>query len=354
MPTLHLDLRDLQRSIETEEQLVALLVEAVNLEHPLVAEALKFMPEFASLPQLAAVKDKTLAHGQPGVTLSSTLNLLESLMRRVHRVNSQPSVFGSFVSFITGYRPLPPRKYAAVFIDEVQGLKPLFDTEEGKLALTELFLWAVEINKDKSTGHVFFASSDAFFLQFMRDNLLKPEYLDVFVLDDAPLDTAKAVLEKEGPFSAAEAEQLVAVVGGRLKDVSRAVSLKQGRNLTAPEILEQLENDVRGNIQQGLDPQGSCLSGGPCQWSAAQFAKAVRLLSEVEYGVVSKERMVREALDGDEQALRSMVQKEAFAQLPFLSLEERHKEWKSRKPKGEVIKAQSPLLLYHWQQAAGL
>jgi hypothetical protein len=186
----------------------------------------------------------------------------------------------------------------------------------------------------------------------MRDHLLKPEYLDVFVLDGAPLDTAKAVLEKDGPFSAAEAEQLVAVVGGLLKDVSRAVAMEQIKNLTAPEILEQLEDEVRGNFQQGLDPQGSCLPGGPCQWSAANFAKAVRLLAEAEHGVVNKERMVREALDGDEQALRSMVQKEVFAQLPSLSLDERHRKWKSSKPKGEVIKAQSPLLLYYWQHAA--
>jgi hypothetical protein len=78
----------------------------------------------------------------------------------------------------------------------------------------------------------------------------------------------------------------------------------------------------------------------------------VRLLAEAEHRVVSKERMVREALDGDEQALRSMVQKEAFAQLPFLSVEEQHKVWKSTRPKGEVIKAQTPLLLYFWQQAA--
>jgi hypothetical protein len=78
----------------------------------------------------------------------------------------------------------------------------------------------------------------------------------------------------------------------------------------------------------------------------------VRLLAEAEHGVVSKEYMVREALDGDEQALRSMVQKEAFAHLPKVSLKELDKEWKSTIPRGEVIKAQSPLLLYHWQQAA--
>jgi hypothetical protein len=137
------------------------------------------------MQEFAGVKEKMLAHGQPGVTLSSTLDLLENLMRHVHRVNSQPSGWWRVVSFFTDYRP---RKYAAVFIDEVQA--------EGKLALEELFQWAVEFNKDKATGHVFFASSDAFFLQFMRNHLLKPEYLDVFVVDDAPLDSAKAVLEK--------------------------------------------------------------------------------------------------------------------------------------------------------------
>jgi hypothetical protein len=224
---LHLDLRDLQRAIDTEEQLVELLMQAINIDHPLWIEALKVMPEFLNLKEFADVAEYMRSHGRPGITLSSTLDLLENLKRQVYRVNSDPYAWQNFVSFITGYPLSPPRKYAAVFIDEVQGLKPLYDTPEGKAALKKLFLWAVKINKDKATGHVFFASSDGFFLQFMRNHLIKPEYFDVLVLDDAPLEIAKAVLEKEGPFSEAEAQQLVVVVGGRLGDVSRVVKLKQ-------------------------------------------------------------------------------------------------------------------------------
>jgi hypothetical protein len=104
VPTLHLDLRR-QRAINTEEQLVGLLVRATNLEHPPVAAAMKFMPEFASMREFAGVKEKMLAHGQPGVTLSSTLDLLENLMRHLYRVNSPPSGWWRVVSFFTDYRP---------------------------------------------------------------------------------------------------------------------------------------------------------------------------------------------------------------------------------------------------------
>jgi hypothetical protein len=172
IPTLHLDMRDVKFAVKTEADLVRLLLDRINQDHPLVNQVMKAMPEFASLP-VENLKKALLPQADAALpTLRTTLNIVERLMREIHRTNANPSLFSRYVSWVTGYQP---RMYAAMFIDEVQGLKSLGDSPEGDRALQTFFLWAVKINKDMSLGHVFWASSDAFFLEYMRGRLIKPE-----------------------------------------------------------------------------------------------------------------------------------------------------------------------------------
>jgi len=174
--------------------------------------------------------------------------------------------------------------------------------------------------------------------------LIKPEYLDVRVIDDIDKETVtKLVLAKPG-YTKAHAEEIFNLVGGRLMDVN---SIINGNALHweirfLPVLSNALERYFIGETEGH-------------KWTKEQFLATMKFINNASDNVVPYTSILEEVFNGDDQPLQALIEADILTMLP-------NKETKTKedqiepstkildvKQTGRVVKVSRPLLLTIWR-----